>query len=173
MYCRPMAITPKKYNMASNDMLGSLGISGRWQCFGKTAIWASGTMFVSLSSVWLYHKKIHWHIAITHALHLAVYFSKVNMMSCITFLQSFLFKQNSHCITGTFHFILFIFFNTKRLCLLQHFRAALSIIIMIMNSTADRSCWSDQWLFWENVNLQIPSISSFTTAIIRIRLNTG
>lgn len=109
MYCRPMAITPKKYNMASNDMLGSLGISGRWQCFGKTAIWASGTMFVSLSSVWLYHKKIHWHIAITHALHLAVYFSKVNMMSCITFLQSFLFKQNSHCITGTFHFILFIF----------------------------------------------------------------
>lgn len=36
--------------------------------------------------------------------------------------------------------------------------------------------WTDHaehWLFWENVNFQIPSISSFTTAIIRIRLNTG
>lgn len=142
MYCRPMAITPKKYNMASNDMLGSLGISGRWQCLGKTAIWASGTMFVSLSSVWLYHKK-QTGIAFIHALHLAVYFSKVNMMSCITFLQSIIpFKQNPHCITRTFHFNMFIFFNTKRLRLLQHFRAALSIIIMIMYSTANRSCWT-------------------------------
>lgn len=39
--------------------------------------------------------------------------------------------------------------------------------------TAQLTDHAEQWLFWENVNFQIPSISSFTTAIIRIRLNTG
>lgn len=39
--------------------------------------------------------------------------------------------------------------------------------------TAQPTDHAEQWLFWENVNFQIPSISSFTTAIIRIRLNTG
>lgn len=39
--------------------------------------------------------------------------------------------------------------------------------------TAQLTDYAEQWLFWENVNFQIPSISSFTTAIIRIRLNTG
>lgn len=45
--------------------------------------------------------------------------------------------------------------------------------LLLWLCTAQLTDHAEQWLFWENVNFQIPSISSFTTAIIRIRLNTG
>lgn len=174
MYCRPMAITPKKYNMASNDMLGSLGISGRWQCLGKTAIWASGTMFVSLSSVWLYHKKIHRHIAITHALHLAVYFSKINMMSCIhnIFTKYHSFLSKIRIVLQELFILFFLFFLIQRDSVFYNILELLYQLSLWL-CTAQLTDHAEQWLFWENVNFQIPSISSFTTAIIRIRLNTG